>query len=347
MPANKGLSFVSYVYDACCSLPDIFDNVDRRLAIIKDMQLHQAVADYYFDHIAELSSEKRFHWANRLYAWSGEPRALSLLAACRAALVPEPLHDAALERLFRKLAGGSPTAAMHIPAFSLREPYFKTYAPLFGVEAAMFRLRHLETVYGVHGRAAFLRVISTDTLLDLERRLYADPQAVQILSTYAINFSYLLHRVLLEDEGGVDVEMLYGLGGRYDTTDKEQMRLLIYLYTHCIIAETNFYARPVPSSVLPTYRRMLQGLEKLIAENFDGCSLDTKLEFLVCCRLCDYDTPLFARIHQECEQSISPDGTFIVDTLNDFAGLRTKKTFQASEHRNVLFVMSASARHKE
>jgi len=311
------------------------------------MQLHQTVADYYFDHAAELSNEKRFHWASRLFAWSGDPRAVPLLEACRASLVPNPLDEHALEELFHTLANASPAQTLHIPAFSLRKPYFKTYTPLFGVESALFRLRHLEAVYRIDARAVFLKAIPKATLLDLERRLYADPGAVQVLSTYAINFSYLLHRVLLQDEGGIDIETLYALGDRYDTTDKEQMRLLIYLYTHCIIAETNFYVRPVPQGSLSTYRRMLQRLEKLITENLDACSLDTKLEFLVCCRLCDYDTTLPPRIHRECEQSLSPDGTFIVDTHNDFAGLAAKKTFQASEHRNVLFVMSASARHRQ
>lgn len=86
---------------------------------------------------------------------------------------------------------------------------------------------------------------------------------------------------------------------------------------------------------------MLQRLEPIIAERTDELSLDTKLEYLVCCRICDFNTSVTKVIYDECRQSVSPDGTFLVDTVNAFANRTAKKTFDASEHRNVLFVMSS------
>jgi hypothetical protein len=86
---------------------------------------------------------------------------------------------------------------------------------------------------------------------------------------------------------------------------------------------------------------MLARLEQIITEYFPHISLDNKLEFLVCARICSYQTPLFERIYIECEASLSPEGIFLVDTLNDNR-LAGTKTFAGSEHRNVLFIMSGS-----
>jgi hypothetical protein len=84
---------------------------------------------------------------------------------------------------------------------------------------------------------------------------------------------------------------------------------------------------------------MLRRLETVIRKQFDMINLDNKLEFLVCCRILNYETDLFDRIYRECEGSISPHGTYLVDTLNSSKNT-TKASLDGSEHRNVLFIMS-------
>ena len=308
------------------------------------MDLATAVLTYYFTHADRLSAEKRFHLANRMVAWNGDARAKSLLEACKPVFVPEPVTDETLDASFDHAAAVAEQAKPNIVAYDLRKPFFDRYPALMGLEAELFRLRHLRELYDIDAGDVFLRRHPLPALRELEQALLADAAAMRALSTWAINYTYLLHRTVLQEEGSIDVDALYALGGGYDTNDEEQLRLLIYLYTHCIIAESNFYARELPADTLPAYRRMLARLEELFGERLDKTSLDTKLEFLVCCRLAGYETNLAGPIHDECAQSLSPEGTFIIDTHNVFRSNQLKKSFEASEHRNVLFIMSVLPR---
>ncbi|HJQ08347.1 MAG TPA: hypothetical protein VJ836_02575 [Candidatus Saccharimonadales bacterium] len=306
------------------------------------MSLPAHVADYYFANIRLLPPNRRFHFASRVWAWNKDERAKPILETCRSVLAPDPATAETLANMFHALLHTPLNNDADIPAYTQREAYFVRYQPLYGLELALFRLRHLEAVYGIGCRDAFTSAISTQELFDLEARLLSDRDALKVLSTYAINFLYLLHRVLLKSDEGIDVQALYNLKSNYDPSDKEALRLLVYLYTHCIVGETNFYVRPIPDSLMSDYTQMLKVLETLITEHYTNLSLDAKLEFLVCCRICNYETPLAARIHTECEHSLSPKGTFIIDTHNAFARVASKKTFEGSEHRNVLFIMSCS-----
>lgn len=305
-----------------------------------NMELRSAITDYYFTHIADLPPEKRFHFASRMLAWSGDERARQLLRDLRAVITDDAKSRTDLTHSLEELVGEQPGA--HIPGIHLREPYFERYPELFGIHQALFRVRHLRSVYNLDARGVFLEIVPRAELLDLERRLLADPPALLVLSTYAVNYLYLLRRMLLEDEQGIDVKQLAALGQNQVPDDPEQLRLWVYLYTHCIIADSNFYTRPVAPALLPDYHAMLASIEQVITARFAAISLDVKLEFLVCCRITSYPAKLYGRIDQECAASAAPDGTFIIDTHNSFANLQNKKTFAASEHRNVLFIMSGT-----
>jgi hypothetical protein len=143
--------------------------------------------------------------------------------------------------------------------------------------------------------------------------------------------------------GRIDPNKLYLLGDGYDLSQFEHLRLLIYLYTHCIIADTNYYYQVINPVRKESYLQMLARLETIIHDNYKRISLDNKLEFLVCSRICKFKTDLSLMINEECEASVSQLGTFLVDTQNDFAHLSTKKTLETSEHRNVLYIMSTIA----
>jgi hypothetical protein len=305
------------------------------------MHLSESILAYYLDNLEALEGEKRFHLCTRLAAWRGESQALAYLRDVRPEFVPEPFDAAKITATLDELVNRPPTG--QINALGLRQQYFERYPHLRGIDFAMFRVRHLEAVYGVDARAQLLRVVSTETLIELSNRLLADPEAIRVLSTYAINYLYLLQRVVLRDDSpmAIDVPALYELGDAYDIANPEHIQLLIYLYTHCIIGETNFYVRQIPAAYIPAYTRMLERLERLIDEQFENINLDNKLEFLVCCRITGYRSTLFDRIYDECERSVSDEGTFLVDRHNANAQSE-KTTFSASEHRNVLFIMSTT-----
>lgn len=305
------------------------------------MQLAENILDYYLAHLPELTEEKQFHLCSRLAAWTGNQKAIEQLAEMRRHYVPDPCTPDALKKQLQDILDN--LEPMPVNAAKIREPYFAKYPWLRGLELVLFRVRHLKEIYGVDARAALFELVPRRQLLEYKEQLLADPDALRILSTYAVNYIFLLERVVLEqdNEESIDLKLFYNLADGYDLNDPVHLQLYIYLYTHCIIADAHFYVMPIPTYAAAIYTKMLQRLESVIADRIPELSLDTKLEYLVCCRICDYSTSVTGAIYDECRDSVSPEGTFLVDTKNNFADRTAKKTFDASEHRNVLFVMSS------
>jgi hypothetical protein len=162
---------------------------------------------------------------------------------------------------------------------------------------------------------------------------------MRVLSTYAINTLYLLSKLYPDDFAPIDAKAILALGKTYDMSDKKSIQMLMYLYTHCIIGETLFYWSPLANG-LDEYTSMLVEIDGIIDELYEDINLDNKLEFLVCCRLANYDPRNRDRIYAEAEQSLDGGG-YIVDTHNNNIN-PLKQSFMMSEHRNVLYVMSQS-----
>lgn len=300
------------------------------------MQLANEVYQYYFANRHQLSEDKLFHFATRTAAWLGYEESYALLRESTSYIIePGKSLNEVIADVYNKPQTGRRNA------HELRQPFFEKYPKLYGAHLALFRVRHLQEVYGIDAREALFNSISKDELLELKDQLLADEDALKILSTFAINFCYLLERVVLQNPTSLPIQSFLELGNTYRTSDKVQAQLLIYFYTHCIIGESNFYVKKIPAEILPIYIEMLKKIEPLLEKNFDDINLDNKLEFLVCARICGYDTPLFERIYGECQNSISPDGTFLIDIHNSNAQ-EDRNDFIKSEHRNVLFIMSST-----
>lgn len=298
------------------------------------MELAERVYQYYLDNQQSLSAGKLFHLGTRMAAWRGDKAAYDILRRSYDYIVqPSTPLEQVLWEIYQ-----SPNENTH----ELRRPFFDTYPHLYGAQLALFRTRHLASVYGIDAREALFQSISLDELSRLEDALLHDREAIRILSTFAVNFCYLLERVVKENDSSLDVEDFYDIGLTYDTDTPRELQLLIYLYTHCIIGESNFYTRVIPADKLALYRTMLVRLESLIEQHFTHINLDNKLEFLVCARICDFPSTLYDRVYEECSKSLSPEGTFLVDTVNQ-NGKAALNGFVRSEHRNVLFIMSSTA----
>ena len=84
---------------------------------------------------------------------------------------------------------------------------------------------------------------------------------------------------------------------------------------------------------------MCESLEEIIRKNYFSISLDNKVEFLVCCKLCGFQTMLEEIIQDEASKSLAEVGNFIVDKMNVKKKLANNQ-FLISEHRNVLYIMS-------
>lgn len=297
------------------------------------MTLAKKTLDYYFNNIESLPDDKAFHFATRIAAWTGDNRAHEQLRASQHALVP--LITDNIPSMLNDLISNPPKAKIN--AAAARQPYFDKYPKLRGFDFALFRLRHMLHVYNIDGRT---KAFTADQEIELERlrnMLLSDTEALKILSTYAINYLYLLWH--LYDYPEPDVELLYEIGKTYSTHSAESAQLKIYFYTHCIIGATNFYIQPI-SQNKDVYIAMLDDLELLISEAYSDINLDCKMEFLVSNRICNRQTFLFDKIQKEAERSFSPEGDFIIDTHNNWTNLKMKTSFADSEHRNVLYIMS-------
>jgi len=300
------------------------------------MELAKQVYDYYLNNLSRLDDDKTFHFASRMAAWTGDPRALDLMKKSRDYIV-QPDND--LKDVIAELVNRPQTGRRN--AHELRQPFFDKYPRLYGAHLALFRVRHLESAYGIDARPALFASISESELKELEEALINDDEALKILSTFAINYCYLLERVIEKNEQALPIERFLDIGNMYDTSQIENLQLLIYLYTHCIIGESNFYTRKIDEEKLPIYRHMLSRLEPLVDGDYDKINLDNKLEFLVCARICKFESSLFDRVYRECDKSISPDGMFVIDIHNQNVQA-DRNDFLRSEHRNVLFIMSTT-----
>lgn len=301
------------------------------------MDLINRVRQYYLVHFDALPTDKQFHFASRLAAWEDLPAAWDKLQLLRHTMAPE----GEIEKSLASLLHNPPEAKIN--AANTRQPYFEQYPELRPFMLALFRVRHLQEIYDIDARKITLKLVPYERLANIARQLTHDEEAISILSTYAVNYLYLLDHILFPDKQNsfLAVQQLYDIGKAMQSSEPEKIQLLIYLYTHCIIGESNFYVWPIRPQYKDIYQQMIEDLEELIGQHFHSINLDNKLEFLVCSRILGYTSKLESKIYNECAQSVSNEGTFLVDTFNNFTQSE-KTSFSDSEHRNVLFIMSGS-----
>lgn len=294
----------------------------------------------YFERYDEMPLEYRLHYASRLAAWENDADAIDKLALIKQEVLPAS-HEARREALFaihEELRVKD--YARDVNDYERRKPYFEKYPELLLIHNALFKIRHWYCIYGVDERPTLYDLAPKEYIHELLTKLRADTDAKSTLSTYFINTIYLYTK--LYPDSGLEpfnpVEALE-LASEYNTSIGSDVRLLIYLYTHCILGETLFYFQPI-NHYAETYTKMLAVLESIIDANFNSISLDNKCEFLVCAQICSFPTTLTDRINSEAEQSLNQEG-FIVDTFNTALNPK-KQSFTMSEHRNVLYIMAQS-----
>lgn len=303
----------------------------------KHKSTYRLVLDYYEKNYSYLE-EKKFHYTSRMFLWnkrSIDRKRLDQLkdeylgkdedevrSNLKDILVADPRED----RVFGRIAQ------------DLRQNYFTKYPEIINFDRMLFRTLFAQTLYGMDLRPDVKKLISDEELLALKDKILNDEKGIETLSTYAINYLYLLENYFNENFIDPDLFLKIALGMK---TDKEELlRLKVYLLTHCIVGESRFYSQKIKRKK-DTYLKMIAELEKVIGENYFNVSLDNKLEFLVACRLTDCSPFKYMekQIYGEADRSFSSLGNYLVDTLND-----KKKTVGdnliISEHRNVLYLMS-------
>lgn len=276
-----------------------------------------SVREYYYRHFDELTPDKQFHFATRIKNYFKSDDFRDFFE-----------HYQPSQDLRAILEDNDFT---HVNYAELRRPYFEKYPRLYGIEAALFRVNHLLNEYKIDLRTEFLELVPKEELYALADALLADDGAMMTLSTWAVNVICLTE--ILFPRGHNVVQTLAEKALNLDAKAPNSM-LLIYLYTHIILCDSDFYTRPVAEKVLA--RKMLDRCANIIEQNFDTLILDVRIEFLVCANMVGVDYPeLRKRIAAECRQNLRQN-----DYLIDRRRPQTYHTLNGAEHTNVLFIMS-------
>lgn len=304
--------------------------------------LSNSIDAYYQNHFDALPLDKQVHFAARLSAWNDDERCKGLLARVKPVILP----DDSIATSLQKIQSGSliPLLPGNAHLLALRQAHNARYPMLRDYARLLYWAMLLESLYGGDGRAALSAEVDTEELATLYTALRDDTDAIALLSTHAINFLYLYTAWFCKGTGpepGTIAEI--GESGVYVESDMRQVQLKTYMYTHTIIADTLFYTRAVPAEHVAGHMNLLHLLNTILDAHSTQMSLDTKLEYLVCCRLLEYNSPFEASILREAEESLAPDGAYITDGKNSLD--TSYASFEKSEHRSVLYLMATRPRN--
>lgn len=285
--------------------------------------------------------DKQFHFLSRMYLWTSESSFKDTLDVLRKEYIGISTDD--IQKKLREIYARTPEHGDRMVAKEARQTYFKKYPHLESSLNLLFKNLFVHEIYGEDIRMHIHSLVSDDELLRLKSALENDPEAMRILSTHAINYLYMLDAYMDTEASKVDPEKYFRIGTSYPENSFE---LQIYFLTHCIIGASRFYSSTIKKEHLPVYTQMLTSIEKIIKNHFKSISLDNKFEFLVCAKICGYTSAVEKNILSEADQSLSPDGNFLIDTHNSKASPDERNDFVGAEHRNVLYIMSQTPFHR-
>lgn len=276
-----------------------------------------SVREYYCQHFAELNPDKQFHFATRIKNFFHSDEFQDYFAS----YIPS-------QDLASILRDNDYSRVNQLP---LRQPYFEKYDRLYAIEAALFRVHHLLKEYNLDLRPQFTKLVSLDTLYQLADQLLADSGAIAVLSTWAVNTICLTEELFPRNKNVIRSLARQALALPDDATSP---LLLIYLYTHIVLCDTDFYTRPVRELGLAC--NMLDRCAQIIDRHFTELTLDVRLEFLVCAALTGVTYPeIRTKVARECRQTLAQH-----PYLKDPRHPSYRHSLNAAEHCNVLYIMS-------
>ena len=319
--SGTGINVAEKIIDYCIDLEN--RSHKNQLTIIRKT---------YDENIDNLYS-KRFHYASRMYLWTHDEKYLKWLNDYKGTYIGENETDidAKIEGIVSYDNGDDDDENM-------RQTVIKKYVNFSKLKKLLFLYTFGKSIYNLDIKENIRKFIPDQQFLDMANLLLQNPEDIALLSTHAANFLYLCEEYL-SGQLNLDPDFFINIfDTSYKTNDSSSLRLQGYLLSHCIIGASRFYGTKITKD-LEKYREMVKLLEDLIAKNYFVVSLDTKLEVLVCAKLCDYESKLKDLILSECTNSYSMQGNFIVDTVNSRSP-KLHNGFAFSEHRNTLYIMS-------
>ncbi|MEI8343935.1 MAG: hypothetical protein WCF93_03240 [Candidatus Moraniibacteriota bacterium] len=299
---------------------------------IQKNDIFARVAENYKTNFDKLE-ERRFHFASRLFLWSGDEFSKQKLAELKAEYIGQAKSEHA-EKIKSLLAENSNGKDFLFK--KEREKFFAKYPLLKKYNKLLFKNIVCKTIYGLDLRTTIKKYVTMEEFLALGKSLLRDREAIAVLSTAAVNYFYALDFFLGGQESILDPNFFLEIAEDNKFYQEKDVAVLrVYLLTHCIIGESAFYARPIERH-REVYEKMLVKLEEIIKENYEKISLDSKVEFLVCAQLCEHASFLKEKILGELKASFDSKGNYFIEK----GKIKNEATFRTSEHRNVLALMA-------
>lgn len=299
--------------------------------------LKENIDEYFSQNIHFLNSYTKFHYFNRRWLWEGKQEYKDELDKLQEQFIGKN-EEQTRAIIRRKARTDIPDEDRITYSKKNRSIFLKKYPKLLAYNQVLYAYLTAEKIYNYSIRAIVQEYINDNDLTTLRNALLNDKEAILELATAAVNFFYLLENYNPDIQ--IDPEVLYQLAKDTYANEKTQNRLraIMYILTHSIIGETRFYSEQLIKNKA-VFAKIIELLEDIIEENYFSLSLDNKFEFLVCAKLCSYETRLKDLINSEAERSLSKLGNYLTDTLND--RIRTTgDNMRVAEHRNVLYLMA-------
>jgi hypothetical protein len=293
----------------------------------------QLIKSYYEDRLHLMMPKNAFHFLNRLYLIQGDEQIKQRMETYRDWYIGRTVeeHKACLKK-----------TSMGVPDVQFsqeRQEYLEQYADILVYDRLLFKTLLSRTIFDVDVWPIVKELVPLAKFSDMYEALQKDISAVAFLSTFAVNFLWLFSMLEGKDTHHELATLVLGMTqGVYDFRNPAHVHLAIYLLTHAIIGESQFYSRPIEHDS-NIYGQMLIKVEDLIQEHYHSLSLDIKCEFLVCAHLLQYKSPLAPIITSEATVSLAEQGNFLVDKWN-MVSRRSILNLDQREHTNVLFLMT-------
>ena len=332
VPQWGGLSSVSPYSTA----EHIIKTLDSIVASKKNFSIG-GVRDHYLDKLQYLPTNLQFHFLSRIHLWSNKQRYGEEIRAVREAwweTVPE------IEKRIAAVPTSVPSDFLPSEKAYRKDAIQKHHkVQLYNI--IFFKLLFDQTIFDGKRYEELIKGVNQEDVMEVREALLQDCEAVFTLATPAINFLYFCEHFFPELDTKLDPGEFLAIADSQSLENAVNDRnSRIYLYTHVIIGASRFYSHSIDDEYRTVYLEMLQRLEQLIQDGFTSTSLDHKVEFLVCCRLCNHKSDLEQQIYNEVVHSVSEHGMFVVNTYNTFASSKAKQTMEAMEHTNVLTLMA-------
>ena len=283
-----------------------------------------SVKEYYYENFTALSPDKQFHFATRMKNFFKTHDFDDYLK-----------QNKPSKEIKRLLADRDYHRVVNLVQ---REPFFRKYPELYGVEATLFRVHHLLKEYNEDLRGDLIDLYPLDKLYKLSDSLLDDEEALKALSSLAINTICLSEELFPRNNNAITKLAKWALKSDFSTVDST---LAVYLCTHIVICESEFYTKSIKKS--PRRDLMVKLLNKcsdIILANIDTISLDPCIEYLVCCKLVGVsDKKLEEKINAICKEFMH-NSPYLINYRRDSAPNSYYHTLNGAEHINVLYIMS-------